>query len=617
MSHNPELVKQLAEAEIEYDGKTINEVLSLVNELKIGTEDLVNEWEAFAYNNKNDAIDATTINPRSFKIFSKHLRQTQSAKILKKSKSRSQGIHNVQTLKPLMENISKPNATNNSNNKSMDNQLDSFLSMTTPSKTRPNKQQIISSANILPQQPSQNIMQSPAFCKQSSSTTSQRRKGDRISVLNGDLQSNKRVKHVDIVSHDAIGDVKSRRFMFEDVHTSQMNIKDRIEFIGDCLLEQIQECESMDDIGYNGVDEPSQREFFYLGRIMNDGDNSGSDKITNGNVVLESDVNLSYAMRIKLDLTQCAALSLFPGQIVAIKGINSSGKEIVVSKIYQNASAKLKQVFDEQKAVSAKDESLKIMVACGPFTARNSVEFKHSPLCEFGKQVVAQKPNIVLLMGPFTDSDNEMIRKNDLQCTLHELFEHLLSAFISFVGSEHLDKIMLVPSTRDVHHFSPFPQPKYALNALSENESNILLMNNPTQFSVNNVSFGVCSADFLWDACKMGLTKNINDRLLSMMSHCIEQRNFYPLQPADSALRMDYNHCNALHIRNELDLLIMPSKLKQFAKVYAETKTICINPSFLTRGNSGGTYAMISILQSDDYQVEDYSDKIRVDILRV
>merc|ERR1740123_217720 len=176
MSHNPELVKQLAEAEIEYDGKTINEVLSLVNELKIGTEDLVNEWEAFAYNNKNDAIDATTINPRSFKIFSKHLRQTQSAKILKKSKSRSQGIHNVQTLKPLMENISKPNATNNSNFKSIDNQLDSFLSMTTPSKARPNKQRIISSANVLPQQPSQNIMQSPAFCKQSSSTTSQRRK---------------------------------------------------------------------------------------------------------------------------------------------------------------------------------------------------------------------------------------------------------------------------------------------------------------------------------------------------------------------------------------------------------------------------------------------------------
>merc|ERR1712048_1259253 len=256
------------------------------------------------------------------------------------------------------------------------------------------------------------------------------------------------------------------------------------------------------------------------------------------------------------------------------------------------------------------------MIACGPFTPKNCLNFESSPLCEFAKLVTAKRPNVVLLMGPFTDCDNEKIQKNEVDATFVELFERLLTAFIAFVGAQSFDKLIVVPSTKDVHHFSPFPQQRYIFDALSQTNPNVHFVNNPSQFFVNDVSFGVCSADFLWDCCKMGFTKNIKDRLLSMMTHCIDQQNFYPLQPAQPSLRMDYNQSDALHIRQKMDVLIMPSNLKQFAKIYKETKTVCINPSFLTRMNVGGTYAMINIFQSDDYQIDDYSDKIRVDILR-
>ena len=68
---------------------------------------------------------------------------------------------------------------------------------------------------------------------------------------------------------------------------------------------------------------------------MNDGDNAGSDKITAGNIILEGDMEISFGKRVKLDLSALKSISLFPGQIVAIKGINSSGKEINVERIYQ------------------------------------------------------------------------------------------------------------------------------------------------------------------------------------------------------------------------------------------------------------------------------------------
>jgi len=393
--------------------------------------------------------------------------------------------------------------------------------------------------------------------------------------------------------------------MFEDIHSKQLSIKERIRFIGERLMENIG-----NDVIYSPIDEPSQRTLFFLGRIMNDGDNSGSDKITNGNIILES-----YGKRVKLDLSSVNNLSLFPGQIVAIKGINSSGKEINVETIYQNGyiSGDQQKIKINQMDIDDEDDGvLQLMVCCGPFTAKNSLEFNGSPFFDFAQIVNQKKPNIVLLMGPFTDFENELIAKNEIKCTFDELFKHSLTSFVKMVG-DHI-KIIVVPSTKDVHHFTAFPQQKYSSFIPAQN---VFFAPNPSEFNVNNVSFGVCSADFLWDCCSIGLTKNIKDRLLSMMTHCINQQNFYPLQPSTKSLRMDYNQSDQLYIKRKLDIFIMPSKLKQFAKIYQKTNTICINPSFLTRANSGGTYAILNIFRSNDYKVQDYTDLVRVDILRI
>jgi len=102
--------------------------------------------------------------------------------------------------------------------------------------------------------------------------------------------------------------------MYEDTFSAQNSVKNRIRVIGERLMQQIETEENVkkDEIEFIALDEVSQSECYYLGRIMNDGDdNSGSDKITNGNIVLESDVNSSYAQRVRLDLSECASLSLF------------------------------------------------------------------------------------------------------------------------------------------------------------------------------------------------------------------------------------------------------------------------------------------------------------------
>ena len=83
------------------------------------------------------------------------------------------------------------------------------------------------------------------------------------------------------------------------------------------------------------------------------------------------------------------------------------------------------------------------------------------------------------------------------------------------------------------------------------------------------------------------------------------------------ALRMDYIQHRSLYLHDKLDLLIMPLNLKQFAKIDKETNTLCIKPSFVTRQNNGGTYVLLYVMDSHRHDVEDYTDWIRVDILRI
>eukprot|EP01084_Bolivina_argentea_P279693 478175_1 len=131
------LAEQLKKEDIEYEEKTLINLVSLVEELNLETGDLVNEWLAYSHNNNEEKI-----NEKSFNGFSKHLK-LKSAKINKKTRPRSVSknrnrnkfnntniIYTNKTLKPLMENNLRPNPTNNN-----DDLMNKYLSMSTPSKS--------------------------------------------------------------------------------------------------------------------------------------------------------------------------------------------------------------------------------------------------------------------------------------------------------------------------------------------------------------------------------------------------------------------------------------------------------------------------------------------------
>ena len=123
--------------------------------------------------------------------------------------------------------------------------------------------------------------------------------------------------------------------------------------------------------------------------------------------------------------------------------------------------------------------------------------------------------------------------------------------------------------------------------------------------------------------------------MANLIRHILGQRSFYPIFPPPEAhaaeVNLDVTHQELLRLDEAApDILILPSKLKHFAKVV--DSTLVVNPAFLSRAHSGGMYAKVIVhpmakdkLQQgmdvddtgEDLREHEISDRARAEIWRV
>lgn len=435
----------------------------------------------------------------------------------------------------------------------------------------------------------------------------------------------------DIEYDDLSADHNLRTFMCEDIHSKQQLLKKWIANIGKYIMDDIKKDVISDDskeneIEYASVMELSQTKQYFLGRIMNDGESN--DRLSVNSLVLEGDWDCSYGQRIKLDISQLSHYSLFPGQIVCIEGTHTSNHEILVSRIYCNASLPKHLNMN----IGEIEEPLTIVCAVGPFTLQNNLQFKNSPFEDLADMICHRTcPQIIILVGPFTDMNNDYIAKCLIDISFQELFQQLLHQFIEYLRIRNYHaRILIVPALTDIHHITCFPQPRYSFddgNHMSDyfyNQTNFL--SNPSQFRItfgNNkrtcVSMAVSNVDFMFHCMRQSIFKSAENKnqLQAMMEHCIEQQCFYPMFPANRCVRMDFTHFHRMCMSETPDIFIMPSKLNRFVFRSEMSNVLCVNPSFLSKVNSGGTYAVITVHGRGGKENGDSTQNIRVDLLRI
>jgi DNA polymerase alpha subunit B len=419
------------------------------------------------------------------------------------------------------------------------------------------------------------------------------------------------------------------RFMFTTLDERALALERHLLLLQErmCMAHGIVE-DSLQPVGI-----PSQDIVWCCGRICSDNPDGRMNKES---VLLEGSRKDSGGRRVSLDLREVTApFSVFPGQIVLVEGINSSGRSFVVKRVIEGAAPPKKSDLSLQK------EPLRIMAASGPFTTSENLHYE--PLRDFLGMALRNKPDLIILTGPFVDisspklSDGNVYLQDDEGNSIPASYETVfiqqvvhfcLDAFYSDEDSEppHT-QIVLVPSLLDAHHEFVFPQPPFGDREVfkasfvnvelgridfpqpKDQKKRIHLLSNPCMLDVDGVRFGVCSNDVMFALSSDEVSHQLgSNRLPYLASHLIRQNSFcpqFPLPPSASG-QLDWRQSRFWKMNSTPDFLLLPSKLTPFVKEY--NGSLLLNPGFLSKGKSGGTYV-------DLYITKDSGDIASVSIL--
>ena len=226
------------------------------------------------------------------------------------------------------------------------------------------------------------------------------------------------------------------------------------------------------EASFEEVNVPRQHPSTFVGRICNEAHNG---RMNSTSVVLEGSSSSCGGARVNVDLSHMQkkeqeqnGYSLFPGQIVAIEGINGTGRKITATKIKEGAlllpaSSSIESI---EKYYGDDDEQaqpvvpLKVISACGPFTTARSMDY--IPFLDLMHVVLEENPDVVILTGPFVDVRQEIIKSGRVTCEeegeehdivvdYESLFSQRIAAVIEevFEDKSLVTEFILVPALED------------------------------------------------------------------------------------------------------------------------------------------------------------------------
>uniref|UniRef100_A0A3Q1IDV8 DNA polymerase alpha subunit B n=1 Tax=Anabas testudineus TaxID=64144 RepID=A0A3Q1IDV8_ANATE len=353
----------------------------------------------------------------------------------------------------------------------------------------------------------------------------------------------------------------SYKYMFQRLRDVRNVLTEKIEELGESLRCHFNIEE------FSPVSLPAQDRITVLGQVCCD----SNGKLNAQSVLLEAGPEQG-GQQVPVDLSELKEYSLFPGQVVVMEGMNTTGRKLMASKLY------------EVKPVN-------VLVACGPFTPSDSLTF--DPLLDLISVIVRDRPDVCLLLGPFVDSKHEQIEKAQVTETFEAIFSRCIESIVDGTKSVGC-RLVFVPSQRDIHHHFIYPQPPFTLPNISKDQR-VTLVPDPCTLLIDGVTFGLTSTDILFHmgaeeiSCGTG-----SDRFSRILKHMLTQRSYYPLYPPVEEVNMDYEKFQSFgQMPLTPDVLIIPSELRYFVKDVVGC--VCVNPGRLTKGQVGGTYSRLLI----------------------
>lgn len=375
----------------------------------------------------------------------------------------------------------------------------------------------------------------------------------------------------------------------------------------DDFLALVREHHHLDDDAFGSAAAQSTTEIVAVGRIASD---SLEGKLNAASLVLETSRRTGGGLRIPLNMDKVRAYQFFPGQIVALRGSNTSGHSFTVTQILDlpllpnAASAPSALAAHRQRLLGSSDAMdtdsepmpLQVIYASGPYTADDNLDFE--PLHQLCTVAADSYVDAVVLTGPFIDNEHPLIATGDFDlpeeatfdpdtATMATVFKYLVSPALNrLVAANPTVTVLLVPSTRDVidKHVS-WPQDTFAKKELGLHKS-VKIVGNPMTLSMNEMVVAISSQDVLWELKGDEVVSRpapIPDTMARLSKYLIEQRHYFPVFPpmdrsrypktgtvegVQSGAMLDVSYLKLGEmVGGRPDVLIVPSALPPFAKV--------------------------------------------------
>ncbi|CAD25827.1 DNA POLYMERASE ALPHA SUBUNIT B [Encephalitozoon cuniculi GB-M1] len=306
---------------------------------------------------------------------------------------------------------------------------------------------------------------------------------------------------------------------------------------------------------FKPVNNVSDSSFYTYGIITN----PFGHKLDSESVFIASSIDGSNDVAVRLNLAHLQRYSVFPGQIVAVKGKNTDGGKMTVEALHCIPVVDINVAKDGEEK---KYMQPTIVAFSGPY----------GPGPEFDAldRVLAEDADVLILIGPFigprqygaTQSPDSMMK------------EVFIPRIRGWLDRNAGSKAVLVPSTNDMTCLNVFPQ-----GPIGVNDERIVCTGNPCEFFVNEILVAISSLDTPLeisseecfhdsgmecsdDAC--GKLLFGGDRLGRISYHLIFQRTFLPVFPSMNVV--SYSVPESMSMDTAPDIYIVASKLKHFCR---------------------------------------------------
>ncbi|VDP82357.1 unnamed protein product [Echinostoma caproni] len=323
--------------------------------------------------------------------------------------------------------------------------------------------------------------------------------------------------------------------------------------------------------------------------------------------------------RLEFPMANSCVYSIFSGQPVILRATNPTGRQLNVTDVFTTMFysmrptlfTPIRSAVPKAKCAQAVEywsfvlffsqlnfmSDLCVMVATGPYTFANSND--PSLLLTFLREVKRNRPHVLILLGPIVDANHPVVQTY-CETTYEELFQSRLNSVAEYCS--HLDvQLIVVPSWRDAHHDPVYPTPPFDSDWTQQTTElighfrNVHFVWDPTVVSIGGYVFGFTSVDVLFHLSSEEISSGCSgDRMARLCQHILSSRTFYPVHPPADDLPLDYVlWTQRAQLSSAPHCLICPSRLRQFVKDV--DGVLCINPGHVSRGQSSGSYATITI----------------------